>query len=112
MQKIYSGPQEIIVGERKSGKSTELIKISAERQIPIIVQSQKQVDFIMDMAKRMNFKIPKPLSARQWLNQKDSSLMRRGALVDEVQAVIETLLGSNVVAMTISSYGEDHFGPT
>lgn len=104
---------EFIIGKRGSGKTTELIKRSAETGAIIVVPNMAQADFLRDQAKAMSFDIPKPISMKVLDNivkgksmpYTYSELRTKGILVDELQTLLYPLFGNiQVDAVTITDY--------
>lgn len=52
----------IIYRPRQHGKTTELIKISAAKQIYIVTFNRQNADRIYDQARQMGYNIPYPIS--------------------------------------------------
>lgn len=52
----------IISKERRSGKTTELIKISNKEWIYIVCADRNRVENIMALARKMNLDIPYPIT--------------------------------------------------
>ena len=54
---------EIIVGGRHCGKTTQLIKESAEKQMPILVKDKQRKDMLLKRAREMKVdNMPKPIT--------------------------------------------------
>ena len=89
----------IIARNRSKGKTTELIKISAEKQIPIVCDTSS-VQYIIDKAKEMNLKIPQPLTVQQlnMIQWRDKSI-----LVDNAELILQNKLGHKIEAISIST---------
>lgn len=90
----------IVGGKRYCGKTTELIKISAANQIPIVVLNNKRGEFIERLAKRMNMKIPKTIP----YYDKEKLIGRVDKIViDDVEDILQDLFHHNrIVAVTTS----------
>lgn len=104
---------EFIIGKRCSGKTTELIKRSAETGAIIVVANMMQADCIHYEAKERGLNIPKPISIKVLENIIDGQqrpysyreLQTRGILVDELNMLIYQLFGNVPVnAVTITDY--------
>lgn len=98
----------IIAKGRGKGKTTELIKMSAEKQIPIVCGAGS-VDCIIDMAKQMKLEIPKPII----FNRKDIKAMWFGGvqgkvLIDNADDILATLFADKEIeAITMSVRDRD-----
>lgn len=97
-----------IVGDRGSGKTTQLVKLSELTGMPIVVQSAYSARDVERVAERMGAKIrtPFPVSDRasQFLKIAD-----RRVLVDEAQLIIEKALGCSVEVAVFDSVHVDEF---
>ena len=60
---------EIIVSERQTGKTMQLIKKSAESRGYIVVANSQRAVMVFEMARSMNLKIPFPLTFDEFLGQ-------------------------------------------
>ena len=87
---------DIIIGKRGYGKTYTLVKISAEKQIPIMVITLRQKENLLDIAKRNNLKIPEPVLVEQ------SKGKRANVLIDNAEDMLAYLLRSSIDTMTIA----------
>nr|DAO17723.1 MAG TPA: Replicase large subunit [Caudoviricetes sp.] len=84
---------DIYVGDRGSGKSTTLIKKSAETGDYILVATKCQARAVYRQAKEMDYDIPFPVTVseittgRKYFN--DSYMKKHGLLIDELQLVLD-----------------------
>ena len=104
---------DFIIGKRQSGKTTELIKRSAETGAIIVAATMIQADAIYYEATTMGFDIPRPISIRVLQNiisgQRKpytyNELKTKGLLVDELQLLFRQLFNSIPVnAVTVTNY--------
>lgn len=102
---------EIIIGERRSGKTTELIKMSAETGAYIVVGSGPQRDAVKEQAKRMGYEIPDVLRVSQFTNQdirtRYADINMKGILIDEIGMLFEFLrcfVGIPIKAVTLTDH--------
>lgn len=79
---------ERIIKERTQGKTTELIKLSSEKQIPILVTTNWASSFLQERAQELNLKIPSPLV----MNPKFQKLNNQDVLIDELDYIAESIL--------------------
>lgn len=79
-----------IVGTRRAGKITALIKVSEETGLPIVTATAHMAKSIQDQAESMGATIPRPY-ARQFMNEKIG--LRGHVLVDEAQMILERVIG-------------------
>lgn len=81
----------IIIGERCSGKTTELIKKSAAEQIYILTHTSASARCLFDQARNMGLAIPYPVTVRKYFNSNKfdgSSIRRDGILIDDADLVL------------------------
>lgn len=88
-----------IIKERGTGKTYELVKLSAEKQIPILCMSKEGV---LDRAKELNVKIPQPISI--WDYEKGLHRGRdiESVLVDDSEYILQRLLEFKINALTVT----------
>ncbi len=87
----------IIRGDRRSGKTTELIKLSAKTGRTIVCPTPTMAHYVQGMAKDMGKKIPAPIGIHDLLHGKMRG--RRDldrAYIDELIMCMEVLLGGGV----------------
>lgn len=86
---------EILIGEGKTGKTSELIKRSAESGIYILVANRRRAEILAEQARDMKLYIPFPVTLQEWLRSGDrflgSSIRRDGLLIDDIDDVIKEL---------------------
>lgn len=85
----------VIVGKGGTGKTSELIKKSAESGIYILVANRRRAEILVEQAKDMELYIPFPVTLKEWLRSDNrfhgSSIRRDGFLIDDIDSVIEEL---------------------
>ena len=94
----------IIAKGRGKGKTTELIKMSAEKQIPIVCRTSS-IKYIKEQAKQMNLKIPEPIPFH-WtdINKPCFGGITGKVLIDDVDCILTGLFpDKSIEAITISS---------
>ncbi len=76
---------EIIMGARKSGKTTELIRYASAKNLRIVCATAERVLHICDLAKKLRLKILRPITIntliKQYYNFAD---FEKGYAYDEV----------------------------
>jgi hypothetical protein len=91
----------IIAKGRSQGRTTELIKISAEKQIPIVCNSSGSVQYIMDTANKIGLKIPKPIIPNE-LNL--VQFKNKDILIDNAEFLLQNLLHTHgIEAITVTT---------
>lgn len=91
-----------IIGDRGTGKTTELIKISAKTQNYIVCAGFREAAGIEKMAKSMNLKIPFPITYYEFLERKYYSKNINGFLIDDLERffqVISTRVPINAITI-------------
>jgi hypothetical protein len=92
----------IIAKGRGKGKTTELIKMSAEKQIPIVCATSAQCKNIVDRANGMKLKIPNPIKCTDLKGRNGK------VLIDDCDFVMKNIFcnalhGIDIEAITMSS---------
>lgn len=59
---------DIFVGQRGSGRTTKLIKMSAASQGIIVAATKAQCSYVKSMAAKMELDIPEPIDFAEFLN--------------------------------------------
>ena len=79
----------ILVGKRQQGKTTHLIKMSADSKGIIVTATEQSAKYVKDQAKAMGLDIPDPVSWNQFIH---SHMMKtRPFLVDELGVILRGL---------------------
>ena len=89
---------DVIVGPRQNGKTTELIKLSAERNEYIIVSTLDMAQIVAKQARDMGLRIPYPVAFCELPCQ---SRFIGEVLVDESQRILEQVIGKPVDVMAV-----------
>lgn len=87
----------IVIGGRRTGRTTRMIKKAAENNIYIVVANQARAYTIAEMARRMGLSIPFPVTV--WELQQKNLIGRRDireVYVDDADAVLEQFVGTHV----------------
>lgn len=82
------------IGERRCGKTTRLIELSAKEQIPILTRSAGDAKCIKIDAQRMGLKIPEPISILQLIidgNHENIDDIPK-IIVDDTEYILKVLL--------------------
>lgn len=83
----------IIYKPRSSGKTTELVKLSASMQAPIICINPR---YVSEVAKELRVTIPQPISIKDYKPFSNEKI-----LVDDAEYVLAHLIGK-IECMTLS----------
>lgn len=91
------------VSGRRTGKTTQLIKLSHDTGIPILARNAHMAHHIEWQACRLGIGIPKPIcSPVSYLRLIPTGTKPESVLVDEAGGVLEDLLGVKVSAVAIN----------
>lgn len=97
---------DIIIGKRGYGKTTKLIRRSAEENIYILTTDGLRAKRIAKMAKEMGLDIPYPVTVNEYFLDdrfKGSSIRRDGLLIDDADDVFKTIFaGIPIKEITIT----------
>lgn len=104
MADYKSSEGKVIGGKRMCGKSTELIKQSHETGVRILTANKNMAFILMDQAKRMGLKIKPPLTPGVEFGYFGDV---KEVLVDEVEMVLQQLIGKRVSGMSTSYHLEE-----
>lgn len=97
------------VMQRRSGKTTELIKYSHHTGIPIVVSNIARVSIIEHMAKRMELDIPEPLTSNTvFFRHGMAGFKDRRILIDDLDAVISELFRNAGAQPELATMGIDN----
>lgn len=101
---ITNKPTTLIIKDRATGKTTQLLYTSATTQYPIIVQNHSQVKFLLDKAKDLNLIIPVPMTVEEVKNKRGMNYDH--VLIDEgynlIGEALDAYLCTHVMAVTLT----------
>lgn len=92
----------IIYKERKKGKTTELIKLSAEHHNYIVCHSISEVYRINDEARKMGLNIPFPITYDEFIKGKYYGKGVKGFLIDNAEMLLQYITKVPITAITIN----------
>ena len=81
----------ILVGKRQEGKTTHLIKMSADGYGTIVTFSERGADYIKTRAKEMNLEIPEPINWNRLVMPSFHRGRRGSYLLDELGEILRGL---------------------
>ncbi|KKN31168.1 hypothetical protein LCGC14_0826770 [marine sediment metagenome] len=96
---------DVIVNKRQTGKTTHLIKRSAETWSYIVCHSQEEAGRIYRVAKEMSLNIPFPITFHEFLNKKYHLPGIKGFLIDNADMMLQQLTSVPVGAITLTHGG-------
>ena len=99
----------IIAGGRQTGKTMQLVKISAITNIPIIVLNQKRRDWLIEFAKVLSIEMPRPIV----INRLHEKYPRpNNILIDDTEDILQYLFhqqfGTDIFAITMTTGGDNN----
>ena len=101
---ITNKPTTLIIKDRGTGKTTQLLYTSATTQYPIMVQLQTKL--LLDKAKDLNLIIPVPMTVEEFKNGRCHGMNHDHVLVDEgynlIGEAIDAYMGTHVAAVTFT----------
>lgn len=100
-------PFTLVIKDRGTGKSTQLLYTSELTQYPIIVHDKAQVKFLMEKAADLGLIIPTPMTLQDCRNnQNRGGTILDNVLIDEgydlIGEALDVYLDTHVVAVTLS----------
>lgn len=97
----------IIVGKRRTGKTTKAIEESAKTYKYILAPNRIMAKHIFEQALDMGINIPFPVTIDEVLNKHVSHRAKeKGFIIDEGLMLLENILGAHVHMITISEREE------
>ncbi|WP_277680350.1 hypothetical protein, partial [Gracilibacillus dipsosauri] len=99
MADVRSSEGKIIGGKRYCGKTTELIKKASDEHLYILCPNNDIARVIFKQAKKMGLDIPFPITISD-LPLKSPHI--KEVLIDEVEMVLQQIIGKRVVGMSTS----------
>ena len=93
----------VITGNRRSGKTRQIIRMSHEMKVYILVANKQQAQAVASTAMSMGLQIPYPITIHELESLSDTSVIRRkGVLVDESLYLLEQVLGVRILGASVS----------
>lgn len=101
---ITNKPTTLIIKDRATGKTTQLLYTSATTQYPIIVQNHSQVNLLLDKTNDLALIIPVPMTVEEFRNRMgrtcDCVLVDEG--YDLIGEALDAYMGTHVMAVTLT----------
>lgn len=85
---------EIYYGSRGNGKTIKAIKLSIEKQMPIVCWNLRQLEEIKHMAYKTGIRIPEPILAENVRKKVIGN--RRGLIIDDLDILLRRIFDDNV----------------
>lgn len=81
--------EKLILGDRQSGKTTELIKESARTGAYIVVSCKNEARDVFRLSKELGLNIPYPLTVNEMIYESPSSyIFQKGILIDNLERIL------------------------
>lgn len=97
-------PSVLVIKDRGTGKSTQLVYTSAVTQYPIITQHRTSIIHLMDLANELGVVIPTPMTVDDYKAR--GRIHENHILIDEgydlIGEALDAYMGTHVVAVTLS----------
>ena len=97
-------PSVLVIKDRGTGKSTQLVYTSAVTQYPIITQHRTSIMHLMDLANELGVVIPTPMTVEDYKAR--GRIHENHILIDEgydlIGEALDAYMGTHVVAVTLS----------
>lgn len=106
---MNDGP-EIIIRARQGGKTTEVIRRSAETGAYIVCTDRRRAQQIARQAAGLGLSIPFPLTAGEWHSASYYQRGVRGLLFDDLDRIIQGMSSVPVLAATWTAGGSEDGG--
>ena len=94
----------LVIKDRGTGKSTQLVYTSAVTQYPIITQHRTSIIHLMDLANELEVVIPTPMTVDDYKAR--GRIHENHILIDEgydlIGEALDAYMGTHVVAVTLS----------
>lgn len=87
----------IIIGGPGSGKTKEILRLSAENRIPVLCESQARLERLLVKAKGYGFSIPTPIVYTQVDNEV------KEVYVDDVERLLEVMFNCKINTITFNA---------
>ncbi|MEC0092873.1 hypothetical protein [Paenibacillus macquariensis] len=91
----------LFLGNRRSGKTTQLIKRAAETGYPILAANDAMGSFILLEARQTGYENIRIVSVNQLLNNRRDI---GKVIIDESQSILEQLLHVSIDSMSVTTY--------
>ena len=93
----------IILGDRQTGKTTELIKQSVALGAPILCQYKDEPDLIRDIARQSSVPVPETIMVDDIFEQKARCDVSNGVCIDDPLSLLSALLNyANIAAVAVN----------
>jgi hypothetical protein len=95
-----------IIKERGMGKTTECVRLAAQKGIRIICMNENNKNHILDVANELGVGIPEPLTIEQISSPRYRNMKLSEVIVDDAEYILQTLLALKVCAVAFTKPSE------
>lgn len=92
----------IVIGEVGSGKTKTILKESQDKEAPILTDSTRRKEKLLDKAERYGLTIPVPMVVGEDCIPTDGTY-----IIDNIKTVLEKIFGSEVICGTFTMGDEN-----
>jgi len=96
----------IIIRPRRMGKTTELIKQSGKEWKYIVCHSHQEAIRIQEQARRINIKIPLPITYQEFLAKEYYGKRIKGFLIDNIDFLLQYISIVKIDTITLTKEDE------
>ena len=101
---ITNKPTTLIIKDRATGKTTQLLYTSDTTQYPIIVKNHSQIKLLLNKANDLDLIIPVPMTVEECKNKRGMNYDH--VLIDEgynlIGEALDAYMGTHVMAVTLT----------
>ena len=87
----------VIIGTPGSGKTKEILRLSALNNIPVLCETPTRVTRLLEKASGYGFRIPSPITKEE-LNENVKAIY-----VDDIKILLETMLNVKLEGLVINN---------
>jgi hypothetical protein len=98
---------EIIIGTRRTGRTTRLIELAAKDALHIVCRNLPDAKRIAEQAREMDLDIPYPITYERFIRGSMYTRGMKGLLIDDVLDLLRYMNAAPIAAVTIESKMEN-----
>lgn len=88
---------DVICRGRRCGKTVEAIKLAAKAQHTIVCHSAYEVKRVQEVAERLGYKIPQPITFDDFKNGSEIKTVASGYVIDNADMLLQSMAGSRPI---------------
>lgn len=97
----------LVIGDRQSGKTTDLIKIAAERGGYIVCRTKSMCGEVMNMARKMELQIAFPLTYEEFLSKRYYGKGIKEFYIDDAEVFLQSMSAVPIYAISMGGDRSD-----